>query len=119
MSRLLINGFEARETVIEAPPSKALTLRYLLASALSRTWVSLSKLNWGGDDAWSMIRGGQANFRNRNQGGDRVRIRRGVSLERLRVVDVGESGFTLRTDRGGLLGYRGSNAVNAQGGLIN
>lgn len=56
MGKLIINGFKAREGVVEAPPSKALTLRYLLASALSRTWVSLRKLNWG-DDTWSMIRG--------------------------------------------------------------
>ncbi len=116
MSRLLVNGFEARGGVIEAPPSKALTLRYLLASALSRTWVSLSRLNWG-DDTWSMIRGTKP-FSETEIRGNQVRIRRGVSFERFRVVDVGESGFTLRTLTGVYSGIEGVTLLIPRGSLI-
>ncbi len=116
MGKLIINGFSARETTAEAPPSKALTLRYLLASALSRTWVSLRRLNWG-DDTWSMLRGvkpiSEAEVR-----GDQVRIRRGTFLERFRVVDVGESGFTFRVLVGVYSGIEGMTLLMPRGSLI-
>ncbi|ADY01630.1 3-phosphoshikimate 1-carboxyvinyltransferase [Vulcanisaeta moutnovskia 768-28] len=116
MSKLIINGFRAREGVVEAPPSKALTLRYILASALSRTWVLLRKLNWG-DDTWSMIRGikpiSEVEVKN-----DSVRIRREVTLERFRVIDTGESGFTLRTLTGVYSGIDGTTLLVPRGSLI-
>ncbi len=106
MGKLIINGFKVRESVVEAPPSKALTLRYLLASALSRTWVSLRKLNWG-DDTWSMIRGGIKPISEIEVKDDYVRTRRGIMMERFRVIDVGESGFTLRVLTGVYSGIDG------------
>ncbi|GAB6945614.1 3-phosphoshikimate 1-carboxyvinyltransferase [Vulcanisaeta sp. JCM 14467] len=116
MSRLVINGFRARDNIVEAPPSKALTLRYLLASALSRVWVTLRKLNWG-DDTWSMIRGvkpiSEIEIR-----GDYVRVRRGVGLDRFRVIDVGESGFTFRTLTGVYSGIDGVTLLMPRGSLI-
>ena len=102
--------------VVEAPPSKALTLRYLLASALSRTWVLLRKLNWG-DDTWSMIRGikpiSEVEVKN-----DSIRIRREVVPERFRVIDTGESGFTLRTLTGVYPGIDGTTLLVPRGSLI-
>ena len=116
MSRLVINGFRAQEDTAEAPPSKALTLRYLLASALSRTWVTLRKLNWG-DDTWSMIRGIKP-ISEVEVKGDYVRVRRGISTERFRVIDVGESGFTFRALTGVYSGIDGVTLLVPRGSLI-
>ncbi len=116
MGRLIINGFKAREVVVEAPPSKALTLRYILASALSRTWVSLRKLNWG-DDTWSIIRGVKP-ISEIEVKGDHVRVRRGIMIERFRVIDVGESGFTLRVLTGVYSGIDGTTLLMPRGSLI-
>ena len=116
MSKLVINGFRARDNIVEAPPSKALTLRYLLASALSRAWVTLRKLNWG-DDTWSMIRGvkpiSEVEIKS-----DYVRVRRGVNLDRFRVIDVGESGFTFRTLTSVYSGIDGVTLLMPRGSLI-
>ena len=116
MGKLIINGFNPREGIVEAPPSKAFTLRYLLASALSRTWVTLGGLNWG-DDTWSMLRGVKPIAEIEIRGGQ-VRARRGVDPGRFRVIDVGESGFTFRTLTGVYSGIEGTTLLISRGSLV-
>jgi 3-phosphoshikimate 1-carboxyvinyltransferase len=117
MGKLVIRGFKVRNEIVDAPPSKAFTLRYLLASALSRTWVNLRRLNWG-DDTWSMIRGVKP-ITEIEIKGDLVRVRRGLSPERFRIIDVGESGFTLRTLTGVYAGIDGVTILMPRGSLVN
>ncbi len=50
--------------------------------------------------------------------GDYVRVRRGVGLDRFRVIDVGESGFTFRTLTGVYSGIDGVTLLMPRGSLI-
>ncbi|MCG2880489.1 MAG: 3-phosphoshikimate 1-carboxyvinyltransferase [Vulcanisaeta sp.] len=117
MGKLIINGFNPGEKTINAPPSKAFTLRYLLASALSRARVTLRGLNWG-DDTWSMIRGIKP-ISEVEIGSKYVRVRRGIELDRFRVIDVGESGFTFRALTGVYSGIEGTTFLIPRGSLTN
>ncbi|MGC8542626.1 MAG: 3-phosphoshikimate 1-carboxyvinyltransferase [Vulcanisaeta sp.] len=116
MGRLVTIGFEARGNTVDAPPSKAFTLRYLLASALSRAWVTLRGVGWG-DDAWAMVRG-VSPISEVNIKGNTVRVRRGFGAEGFRVIDVGESGFTFRTLTGVYSGIDGTTLLIPRGSLV-
>ncbi|WP_069806978.1 3-phosphoshikimate 1-carboxyvinyltransferase [Vulcanisaeta thermophila] len=115
MGKLVTRGFELRRREIKAPPSKAFTLRYLLASGLSKSWVTIKGLNWG-SDTWAMVNGIKpiSDLEIRR---DLVRVRRAIDAEPLRVVDVGESGFTLRTLTGVYSGIKGMTYLIPRGSL--
>jgi 3-phosphoshikimate 1-carboxyvinyltransferase len=114
---LYISKSELRSGVVDAPPSKAFTLRYLLASALSRGWVKLLGPNWG-DDSWAMVRGVKPISEVEITTGS-IRLRRSAVIEEYRVIDVGESGFTMRTLAAVYSGIRGLTLLVPRGSLRN
>ncbi len=115
-SRLIPRPLSPRPTSIVAPPSKAWTLRYILAAALSRTYVTLRGINTG-DDAWAMIRGvspiAEVDLRQ-----DSIRLKKSISIIRERVIDVGESGFTFRVLTGVYSGIEGVTHLIPRGSLM-
>jgi len=115
VSKIIVSRAELGGSVVDAPPSKAFTLRYLLASALSKSWVKLLRPNWG-DDSWAMIRGVRP-IAEINVEPSCVRLRRGVGTEEFRVIDVGESGFTMRTLTAVYAGIKGSTLIIPSGSL--